>query len=352
MGTVNVSEDRGVDVGAVSAWMDDRGLGRGSLSNIVEIGGGTQNVMLRFTREDREYVLRRGPRHLRPTSNDALRNEIRVLHALSDTPVPHPRLIDACTDLDVLGGAVFYLMEPVAGFNASVELPAPHADDAEMRNDMGIKLIDALALLGQVDHHAVGLGDLGRPNGFLERQVPRWLRELEGYSAFGGYPGPEFPGVTVVADWLERNRPNSFEPGLMHGDFHLANVMFSATGPEVAAIVDWEMCTVGDPLLDLGWVLATWPATRQAHDLFGSPLAKAGGLATAAQLVDRYAKQSGRDLSAITWYSVLACFKLAIILEGTYARSCAGQAPRAVGERLHGLGKYLFERAHELITTA
>jgi aminoglycoside phosphotransferase (APT) family kinase protein len=152
-----------------------------------------------------------------------------------------------------------------------------------------------------------------------------------------------------VADWLERNRPNSFAPGLMHGDFHLANVMFSLAGPEVAAIVDWELCTVGDPLLDLGWVLATWPAGGQALDLFDSPLAKAGGLATAAELVERYAERSGRDLSAITWYFVLACFKLAIILEGTYARSCAGQAPRAVGERLHGLGKHLFERAHKQI---
>ena len=352
MGTVNASADRAIDVGAVSAWMDERGLGGGALSNLVEIGGGTQNVMLRFAREGREYVLRRGPRHLRPTSNGALSNEIRVLRALSDTPVPHPRLIAACTDLEILGGAVFYLMEPVAGFNASVELPTPHADDAAMRNDMGIKLIDALVTLGQVNHHTVGLGDLGRPKGFLERQVPRWLREMEGYSAFGGYPGPAFPRVTVVADWLERNRPTSFAPGLMHGDFHLANVMFSLNGPEVAAIVDWEMCTVGDPLLDLGWVLATWPEAAQAYDLFDSPLAKAGGLATTAQLVKRYAKQSDRDLSAISWYAVLACFKLAILLEGTYARSCAGKAPKPVGERLHGLAMHLFERAHNVIATA
>jgi aminoglycoside phosphotransferase (APT) family kinase protein len=349
---MNDSEACVIDVGALSTWMDDRGLGGGPLSDAVEIGGGTQNVMLRFTRGDREYVLRRGPRHLRPTSNDALRSEIRVLHALSDTQVPHPRLIAACTDLDVLGGAVFYLMQPVAGFNAAAELPRLHAASAAIRKNMGIELIDALATLGQVDHHAVGLGDLGRPQHFLERQVPRWLRELDSYSAFGEYPGPVFPRVTVVADWLERNRPTSFAPGLMHGDFHLANVMFSLSGPQVAAIVDWEMCTVGDPLLDLGWVLATWPAGGEADDIFDSPLAQAGGLPTTTQLVKRYAERSGRDLSAINWYAVLACFKLAIILEGTYARSCAGQAPRPVGERLHGLAMYLFERAHKLIAAA
>ena len=119
-------------------------------------------------------------------------------------------------------------------------------------------MADALAKLGAVDHAAVGLGDYGKPDGFLERQVPRWLSELESYKEFENYPGPDIPGVDDVATWLEQGRPTAWTPGIMHGDYHAANVMFSRTGPEVVAIVDWEMSTIGDPLLDLGWLLATW----------------------------------------------------------------------------------------------
>lgn len=123
---------------------------------------------------------------------------------------------------------------------------------------MGLSMADALAKLGAVDHVAVGLADFGKPEGFLERQVPRWLSELESYSQYDGYPGPQIPGIDQVSAWLEQHRPAHWTPGIMHGDYHAANVMFSRTGPEVVAIVDWEMCTIGDPLLDLGWLLATW----------------------------------------------------------------------------------------------
>jgi len=168
---------------ALAAWMDERGLPGGRIEHLLPIGGGTQNLMVRFERGGREFVLRRGPRHLRPQSNDVLRREMRVLEALRVTDVPHPRLIAACDDETVLGGAVFYLMEPVIGFNASVELPALHAADPAIRRAMGFAAVDALAALGAVDHVAVGLEGLGRPDGFLERQVPRWLAELDSYAA-------------------------------------------------------------------------------------------------------------------------------------------------------------------------
>lgn len=339
----------GVDIEYLAAWMDEAGLESGPIVDVEPITGGTQNVLLRFRRGERPFVLRRGPLHLRPTSNDALRKEMRLLDALAATAVPHPRLIAACSDETVLGGAVFYLMEPIEGFNAVQTLPPLHAGDRAVRHQMGLSMVDALAALGAVDHEAVGLADFGHPAGFLDRQVPRWLRELESYGRLDGYPGPCIEGVDRVADWLETHRPKAFTPGIMHGDFHLANVMFSPTTAEIAAVVDWEMGTIGDPLIDLGWMVATWPDAEDRSDMFDSDIARAGGLPGADELLTRYAENSERDLSAMPWYVVLACFKLGILLEGTYARACAGKAPMVVGERLHGLTVRLFDRAHAVI---
>jgi aminoglycoside phosphotransferase (APT) family kinase protein len=332
-----------VDFDVLADWMDDQALPGGAFEEVERLGGGTQNILVRFRRGDREYVLRRPPAHLRPRSNDALRREARVLAALDGTGVRAPRLIAACTGEDVMGGAVFYLMESVHGFNPTTTLPGLHAGDPAVRHRMGLEAAAALAELGAVDHVAVGLGDLGRPEGFLERQVGRWLSELESYNALDGYPGPDIPGLMDVASWLEAGRPRDWQPGIMHGDYHLANLLYSFDGPEVAAIVDWEMCTIGDPLLDLGWLVATWPDEDDVP--LSGAIAQAGGLPSTAELVEVYAAGSGRDLSALTWYTVLACFKLGIVLEGTHARAFAGKAPKDVGDLLHATTLGLFARA-------
>jgi aminoglycoside phosphotransferase (APT) family kinase protein len=357
-----------VDFEVVAAWMDDQGLPGGELDGVELLAGGTQNVLVRFDRGGEAYVLRRGPRHLRRASNDVMRREARVLRALAGTDVPHPRFIAGPAEppRDVMGGAVFYLMAPVDGFNPTSGLPALHASDAGVRHELGLQVADAAARLGAVDHEAVGLGDLGRPDGFLERQVPRWLAELDSYGELDGYPGPDIPGVDTVAAWLDAHRPTAFRPGIMHGDYHLANVMIAPDGSDVAAIVDWEMCTVGDPLLDLGWLLATWPdgpgsdrdadggdepAAGQAASLAAGAIGGAGGLPTPAEIVDRYAERSDRDVTAVDWYVVLACFKLGIVLEGTHARACAGKAPTATGDLLHAITLGLFARAYSVIET-
>jgi len=332
----------------VAAWMSEQGLGGGPIQNATEITGGTQNVMLRFTRSGHEYVFRRGPRHLRPVSNRVILRETRVLHALAGTDVPHPRLVAVCEDTSVLGDAVFYLMEPVDGFNAGAGLPALHAGDPKIRHAMGLSMADAAARLGAVDHEAVGLADFGKPDGFLDRQVPRWLSELESYSKFDDYPGPAIGDVDAVAAWLRERQPSTFTPGIMHGDYHAANVMFSHTGPDLVAIVDWEMCTIGDPLLDLGWMLATWYRPGR-EPVLPNELMAAGDLASPAELVERYAQNTTRDLSNIDWYAVMACFKLGIILEGSNARAAAGKAPKEIGDVLHTATVRLFERAHRIM---
>lgn len=329
---------------AIASWMTDQGLGSGPVTDVQALGGGTQNIMLTFDHDGRRYVLRRGPKHLRPLSNDTIARETRVLGALRSTPVPHPRLLAFCADPTVLDGAVFYLMDPVAGFNANLELPALHAGDPRVRHEMALNIVDALAALGSVDYQQVGLADFGKPAGFLERQVPRWLSELDSYRRFEGYGDPCLPHVARVADWLTANRPVSWQPGIMHGDFHFANLMFDRSSPEVAAIVDWEMSTVGDPLLDLGWLLATWELP-DVPGIFGGAFMRSGGLPAPAGLVRRYAERSTRDLTAIQWYVVLACFKLGIVLEGTHARATAGLASRDIGDELHTTAVRLFERA-------
>ena len=337
-------DDLPLDLSGVAAWMSREGLGDGPIGDVSVIVGGTQNVMLRFSRAGRDYVLRRGPQHLRPVSNSVILRETRVLRALAGTDVPHPALIAVCEDISILGDAVFYLMEPVEGFNAGSEMPELHASTVAVRHEMGLSMAAAVARLGAVDHVAVGLADFGKPTGFLERQVPRWLSELESYAKFDNYPGPDIGDVGGVTAWLRQHQPADFSPGIMHGDYHAANVMFSRSGPELVAIVDWEMCTIGDPLLDLGWMLATWYRPGD-EPVLPNEFMVAGGLATPDELLQRYAQNTTRDLSDIDWYTVLSCFKLGIILEGTHARAAAGLAPREIGDVLHTATVRLFERA-------
>ncbi|WP_405161983.1 phosphotransferase family protein [Nocardia sp. NBC_01499] len=337
-----------VDFALVGKWMDEQGLPAGEFEEVTSLGGGTQNVMLRFGRGGTDYVLRRGPKHLRAKSNDVIRREARLLAAINGTDVRAPRVIAACPDDSVIG-AVFYLMEPIDGFNPANELPELHAGDAAIRKEMGLSAVEAIARLGALDYQALGLADYGKPDGFLERQVPRWLGELASYSANEGYPGPEIPGVERTGEWLDRNRPAQWSPGILHGDCHLANMMFAFDGPQVAAMVDWEMSTIGDPLLDLGWQIATRPEPGTVGAALIGKIGAAGGLPTSDEMVAHYGQFSDRDLSAVPWYTVLACFKLGIVLEGTHARAFAGKAPKQVGDFLHAITLELFERAHRLM---
>lgn len=334
----------GVDLAALAGWMDAQGVGAGPISDPVLLAGGTQNILMRFHRGDSHYVLRRPPPVPRANSNETMRREARVLAALDGSRVPHPRLIAACGEEDVLGVA-FYLMEAIDGFNPTQGLPSLHSNDPAMRHRIGLSMVEAIAALGSIDYLAAGLDGFGKTDNYLERQVGRWKAQLASYAELPGWPGPSsIPGVDQVADWLDANRPTEFRPGIIHGDFHLANVLVRPDSGDIAAVVDWELCTIGDPLLDLGWLLATWPEADvpRATDVAITPWE---GFATPDKLVEHYAKVSGRDLAAIDWYVVLACYKLGIILEGTHARACSGKAPKATGDRLHAHTLDLFDRA-------
>ena len=336
-----------VDLKNLASWMDDRDLPGEAIAKAEVLTGGTQNVLLRFTRGGRTFVLRRPPPHPREKSNETMRREARVLAAIAESDVPHPRLIAACPETDIIG-ASFYLMECIDGFNPTQGLPNYHQGSPEIRRAMGHSLVDSIAALGRIDYEAVGLSGFGRPDGYLDRQVERWQAQLDSYSTFDGYPGPDIPGVQQVAEWLTAHCPSDWKPGIIHGDFHLANVMYRYQSPDLAAIVDWELSTIGDPLVDLGWLLATWPdAKRRSGAAIG--LEPWEGFPDADALVERYRASSDRDLSQIGWYKVLACYKLGIILEGTFARACAGKAPKATGDLLHATTVALLDRALEAI---
>lgn len=336
-----------VDPSRLRSWMDDQHLGGGELEDVRVLTGGTQNILLHFRRDGREYVLRRPPINPRPQSNRIMEREARLLRALAGTPVPHPVLIGACTDETVLGAA-FYLMEPVDGFNATISLPDRVRNDPEIRHVMGIELIDALATLASVDAQQAGLGDLGKIDGFLGRQVARWRGELDGYAKFEAWPGAAALGdVDSVGRWLDAHCPSHTQPGIIHGDYHIGNVIYAGSG-SLLAIVDWEMVTLGDPLVDLGRLLISWPDGAEVKP-YTMRVEKLDGFPSRHEMIARYAGRAQRDLTELPWFEVLACYKLGILLEGTHARALAGLADAATGQRLHASAIALFHEARRIV---
>jgi len=336
------TDKTGIQIDRLAEWMDSRGLGSGPIEDVTLLAGGTQNLITRFQRLDRQYVLRRPSLNPRPEANKTMMREAQVLAALAGSGVPHPTLVATCSDESVLG-ACFYLMEPISGFNAVNGMPEPHRSDPAMRRRMGFSLVDGAAALARLDYLAVGLEGFGRPENFLERQVLRWQEQLSSYARQEGWPGPRsLDGVGPLSEYLSTHIPSGYQPGILHGDYQLANVMYRYDSPQLAAIVDWELSTIGDPLLDLAWIIATWRG--YAPELPILQVEPWDGFPLVDELIAHYADQSDRDLSGFNWYVVLACFKLGIILEGTHARACAGKAPRETGDQLHAAAVALMQR--------
>ena len=293
---------------------------------LVPISVGASNRMYLAETSAGPLILRVPPAHkTSPTAHNVAR-EFRILRALDATDVPHPRAVALCADTEVFG-AGFLVMEFVDGFNLKVDLDIPEAPTTAERREFAFAAAGALADLAAVDWAAAGLKDFGRPAGFLERQVSRWSTQLDAYRV------RELHGLDELADWLTRNRPAATPPAIMHGDFTFMNVMFARTRPAtVAAIVDWEQSTIGDPLMDLGWFLGLW-----AHADEQSPATAPGvawvtqleGMPTRAEVLAYYGDRSGRDVSAIGFYQALALFKLAVVLEGNYAKYRTGASRNA-----------------------
>jgi aminoglycoside phosphotransferase (APT) family kinase protein len=314
--------DRGelIDIVALQAWLTEHVkhvLGDPPLT--VERMGqatGVGNALFDVQWGDRDLVLRRPPAEKITSSAGDTMRERRLLAALADTDVRHPRLVAACDDTSVIG-VPFILMERIDGFTPIDPLPGPFDHDPSARRGLGTEVVDALAELALVDWQAVGLEGFGKPDGFLARQVDRWLWQLDSYRV------REIPALDAVTEWLRRNLPAPGPIGIMHGDYSMFNVMFShGTPAHLAAIVDWDTATIGETLMDLGHLLARWDDDGEEPTALGSAdNPNRWALPSRAELAARYAERTGFDLTHLRYYEVLSLFKLGCIMEGHYANA-------------------------------
>ena len=314
------------DAERLTAWMDAQGLGTGAPLESRYVSGGSQNEIYELRRGDVHCAMRIPPLTAPADRDNGIVREWRIIDALNGTDVPHTEAVAVCTDQSVLG-RTFYLMGFVDGWSpmqTRAKWPPPFDADLTARRGLSLQLVEGIALLSKVDWKAKGLQDLGRPEGFHERQVDRWTAFLERIK------GRELPGFDVAAAWLRAHRPLDYIPGLMHGDYQFANVMFRHGGPaRLAAIVDWEMGTVGDPKLDLGGMLQSWPEDTSTPGASFSSYADLYGMPSRSALLAHYASVSGRQVDDIDYYCVLARWKLAVVLEQGYQR--AGSDPKLAG---------------------
>jgi aminoglycoside phosphotransferase (APT) family kinase protein len=304
----------------VVAVLDELGIGAGPLA-WQRIGDGQSNVTYLLERGGARVVLRRGPRPPLPRSTHDMVREARVQAVLGAEGVPVPRILGVVEDLDVLG-VPFYLMEHLDGEIITDRIPAALSAEAD-RRATGEAVVDALVRLHRLDVTQGELATLGRPDGYLERQVGRFASLWEGTTR------RDIPDVARLADWLAAHRPDSARAAVVHGDYRMGNLMFARDAPpRVAAILDWEMATLGDPLADLGYLTATWAqAGSEPTTMELTPVTAEGGYPDRAGIVARYQEATGADVSGIAWYQALALWKAAIFSEAIYVRWLDGERP-------------------------
>jgi aminoglycoside phosphotransferase (APT) family kinase protein len=303
----------------LAAFLDAHGLGEGEI-DASPIGEGHSNVTYLIRRGETEVVLRRPPRPpLPPSAHDVLR-EARLLRALQDTPARVPLVLAVGEDEQIIGSP-FYVMERVEGEVIVADIPAPIDTPVERRR-ISDELIDALVEIHGVDWRAVGLEGFGKPTGYLERQLRRFrgLWELN--------KTREIAAVERVGAWLEQNMPQSGAATIVHGDFRLGNTIFASGAPaRLAAVLDWEMATIGDPLADLGYLCMMWTERDDPSGGLREALAtvtRREGFPTREELIGRYEERTGRSMRDLRWYTALAVWKSVVFMEGNYKRAVAG----------------------------
>jgi aminoglycoside phosphotransferase (APT) family kinase protein len=309
----------GVDLERLAPWFGSHVEGAtGAPLHAELIAGGRSNLTYVIDDGDHAWVLRRPPLgHVVETAHD-MRREYRVLDALGPTAVPVPAVL-AFGDDDTLIGAPFYVMDRVEGQILRTRDDAAALTPAEARA-CSESLVDVLARLHSVDFEAVGLGDFGRPDGFLARNVARWGKQWQANKT------RELPALEEVGRRLEQAVPPSGPPGIVHGDYRLDNTMLALDDPgRIAAVLDWEMSTLGDPLTDVGLLLVYWGGGAQLAVLTAQGVGDLPGFFSRDEVVARYAERSGRSVTHLDFYVVFAMYKLAIIVEGIQARYLMGK---------------------------
>lgn len=342
-----------VRIGPLTAWLDANipVLGTGPLK-VELVHGGFSNAIISLDRGEGIMMLRRPPAVPPPGAEKTVLREARVLAALDGTDVPHPRCYGACDDPAVIG-APFYVMELVPGWSAKVvdqkaEYPEPF-DRMPFQYRIPYAVTDALVALANVDYRAIGLADFGKPGNFLERQVDRWASQLDGYKTRYGYAGRDLPGRSVTEAWLRANTPKDYVPGIMHGDIGTTNMLFADDAPaRLHALIDWELCTIGDPLIDMGWFTSGMRDEREP-DIVPESVQRAEHWPTRQEIMRYYAAGTGRDIANFDYYVILARFKSGCILEYKVAQAARGVLSNSVGEFFSGLVLKSFADAEHLI---
>lgn len=315
---------RGINVEPVSAWLAANVPGAVAPFSFELIAGGRSNLTYRVTGADgASFALRRPPTsHVLPTAHDMTR-EHRIISALHPAGIPVPKPFALCSD-EAVNERPFYVMEFVEG-HILRDRPAAEAEfDEATRGQIGLQLADTLAKLHAVDVDAVGLGELGRKEGYIERQLKRWMGQFEQMAVEGV---EQSKTVSEVGAALAASVPVQQAVAVVHGDYRLDNTVLNDAG-EVIAILDWEICTLGDPMADLGLLLVYWAEASDGDEvaLLGVAPTQAAGFTTRAQILERYAQRSSLDLSQVGYYQAFGYWKLACILQGVYARYVAGAA--------------------------
>lgn len=315
-----------VDESALRAYLESV-LGPADAFDVERHAEGHSNETLFVTWDDRELVVRRPPPgETADTAHDVLR-EYRVLDALQDTDVPVPGTVAACEDHDVVGSD-FYVMERVRGDVLRDAEPERFADETS-RAAVGTELVDTLAAIHGVDYEAVGLGEFGRPAGYTQRQVDRWRQQLE-WAFEVTEAERQVPELDRVGAWLDENVPEDHPETLVHGDYKLDNVVYApGTPPDLVAVLDWEMSTLGDPLADLGWMLSYWRDPKDPEPVvedLANRFVERDGYPTRRDLVARYEAATGVEYTDDRFYRALAVYKLAALGEMFYRRHLEGNA--------------------------
>jgi aminoglycoside phosphotransferase (APT) family kinase protein len=303
----------GINEETLVPWLEANVAGLQAPLDFTLVAGGRSNLTYRVTDANGvDYVLRRPPLgHVLATAHDMSR-EHRIISALGPTNVPVPPALAFCDD-DSVNGAPFYVMAFVDGHIVRDAATAEKALTVEQRRAAGDSLVDVLAAIHAVDVDAVGLGDLGRREGYIERQLNRW------YKQYGQSKSREIPAVDEVYATLSSRIPEQGKPSIVHGDYRLDNCMIGHDG-QVAAVLDWELCTLGDPLADVGLLMVYWNDPDDQGAALLAAATTSEGFPRRNDLLERYAESTGRDLSGIDFYVAFGYWKLACILDGVYAR--------------------------------
>jgi aminoglycoside phosphotransferase (APT) family kinase protein len=345
------------EVGRLTGWLDANipTLGNGPL-HVEQLHGGTSNVILTLNRGEKDMVLRRPPPVPPPGSERTVLREARVLTALNGTAVPHPHCHGSYDD-PALIGAPFYVMERVEGWAAELRderiFHRSPFDKAPDEAAIAYAMVDGLVALANVDYQAIGLEGFGKPDNFLERQVDRWESQIRSYPERYGSEWRELPGFAYARDWLRNNIPDDFRAGVIHGDVGTPNALFAFDRPaRLTALIDWELSTIGDPLIDLAWFTGRLRDEEQPDAKGGVALYNIDNFPTRQELARYYAAGTGRDMSCFDHYCVLAAYKSGCILEYKVAQSAVGILPKETGIFFDKLVRAAFARAEALARKA